>query len=360
MADISDTPFGTGGPTALERRGYKIPSVYKGKNLMDTVRAAGFEGMPEFNRMLAKRGVPPIGSAGGEESLKLLNKMVSPADQYVKIPAAQSEAESLITKTTAKTKGNRVIRQVLSDTFDSIQKKADDLHGSVKSIANNVAKQEEKLKYITSEIGKKFPAIAAKGVDLVRRIGFAMVMGGPSMIGADLIPESILESMAEDMGFKTPEPMTFKGGGMASMDDMTAPLGYAHGGMHYEHGGFHEPITTEQIIREAKASRGPKKETHPIKKIISDRIPVDPYSVLTDDEFKRKDPIEMIQALGGKGARVAGELFGGRGAKGSELQERIDKLIIDIQVENMSPDPNYKRIDGLNNQLKYFTSLLKD
>ena len=55
-----------------------------------------------------------------------------------------------------------------------------------------------------------------------------------------------------------------------------------------------------------------------------------------------------------------GGIAGYAGGGSTELQERIDKLIIDIQVENKSPNPNYKRIDGLNNQLKYFTSLLKD
>ena len=65
---------------------------------------------------------------------------------------------------------------------------------------------------------------------------------------------------------------------------------------------------------------------------------------------------EMTRPLGYAHGGIAGYEGGGS----TELQERIDKLIIDIQVENMSPDPNYKRIDGLNNQLKYFTSLLKD
>ena len=65
---------------------------------------------------------------------------------------------------------------------------------------------------------------------------------------------------------------------------------------------------------------------------------------------------DITRPLGYAGGGIAGYAGGGS----TELQERINKLIIEIQVENMSPDPNYKRIDGLNNQLKYFTSLLKD
>ena len=84
----------------------------------------------------------------------------------------------------------------------------------------------------TKEVAEKLPKLAIGGVDLIRKIGFNMVFGGPSMMGADLIPESVLNDMAQDLGVKEKEPMTFAGGGMAMMDDMIKPIGMAEGGMH--------------------------------------------------------------------------------------------------------------------------------
>ena len=110
---------------------------------------------------------------------------------------------------------------------------------------------------------------------------------------------------------------------------MTAPLGYALGGP----AGMTE---IEQIIRDAKASKAPAEVRHPIKKIMSDRIPVDPYHVLTDKEFKRKDPIEMLKAAPGKGLdalkRLAEETIGAGPAEGSESylgKEEIIKMETD-------------------------------
>ena len=129
-----------------------------------------------------------------------------------------------------KTMKNKPIRTMITNVFESVQKKADDMFGAAQDIAGDIAKQEDKLKFITKEVAEKLPKLAIGGVDLIRKIGFNMVFGGPSMMGADLIPESVLNDMAQDLGVKEKEPMTFAGGGMAMMDDMIRPISMANGG----------------------------------------------------------------------------------------------------------------------------------
>ena len=129
------------------------------------------------------------------------------------------------------------------------------------------------------------------------------------------------------------------GGGMMDIYGMTAPLGYALGGpagMTEPERKSAQPITIEQIIREAEASKAPTPTRPPIKKVIENRMPVDPYHVLTDKEFKRKDPIEMLQAVSGKGLdalkRLAEETIGAGPAEGSESylgKEEIIKMETD-------------------------------
>ena len=81
--------------------------------------------------------------------------------------------------------------------------------------------------------------------------------------------------------------------GMRDIYRMTAPLGYANGG---------QPITIEQIIRDAETSRGPAEVTHPIQKIISDRTIVDPYSVSQKERLKEmfEDSAETKRKVGQK------------------------------------------------------------
>jgi len=106
--------------------------------------------------------------------------------------------------------------------------------------------------------------------------------------------------------------------GIRDIYRMTAPLGYDNGG----------DVDLAKIMADMKASKAPTPTRHPIKKIIEDRSPVDPYSVLTDDEFKRKDPIEMLQAAPGK-VKVKDLLTGIFGAKpaGAEEGNLMDSII---------------------------------
>ena len=62
-------------------------------------------------------------------------------------------------------------------------------------------------------------------LNLARRFVMGLFFGGPSTLGADLIPQSVMESMAQDLGAMKKEPMTFRDGGIASINDITRPVG---------------------------------------------------------------------------------------------------------------------------------------
>ncbi len=76
-----------------------IPSARRGIKLIDTVKAAGFDTLNEFQEFLAARGKPMIGTKGGEESLELLNSMVGQKDQYVKMYPEYVEMEEKTLRT---------------------------------------------------------------------------------------------------------------------------------------------------------------------------------------------------------------------------------------------------------------------
>ena len=215
--------------TPIVEGGFKPASVYKGKTMMDTFDAFNKKTGMGAAEYLMNRGLPLVGSGGGEKSLEAINKVVDEADRFEKINPGVRRAEEMITGP-LKTMKNKPIRTMITNVFESVQKKADDMFGAAQDIAGDIAKQEDKLKFITKEVATKLPKLAIGGVDLIRKIGFNMVFGGPSMMGADLIPESLLNDMAEDLGVKKKEQMTFAGGGMAMMDDMIRPIGMASGG----------------------------------------------------------------------------------------------------------------------------------
>ena len=97
-----------------------------------------------------------------------------------------------------------------------------------------------------------------------------------------------------------------------------------------------------------------------IKKVIADRMPVDPYSPITGEKtFWRKDPIEMLQAAPGKALEGIRSLLGAKEAgDGEALDELISKramLISQINGEMMYGDDEtlknlmneYKRLDNM-------------
>ena len=263
--------------------GFKPASTYKGKTMMDTFDAFQKKTGMGAAEYLMNRGLPLVGTTGGEKSLEAINKVVDKADRYEKINPGVRQAEEMIVGP-AKTMKNKPVRKAITDFFVSMQSKADDMFGAAQDIAGDIAKQEEKLNFITKEISKKFPKLAIGGLDLIRKIGFGMLFGGPSTMGADLIPESVLNDMAEDLGVKEKEPMTFAGGGMAMMDDMIRPVGYDVGGIVPKKKP--EPkLTYEEVVKMLKADKTSAKEPRGFYKFLADAYPVDPINK-TIDELK--------------------------------------------------------------------------
>ena len=289
--------------------GFKPASVYKGKTMMDTFDAFNKKTGMGAAEYLMNRGLPLVGKAGGEKSLEAINKVVDEADRFEKINPGVRRAEEMM-GATVKTMKNKPIRTMITNVFESVQSKADEIFGAAQDIAGDIAKQEDKLKFITKEVAEKLPKLAIGGVDLIRKIGFNMVFGGPSMMGADLIPESVLNDMAEDLGVKEKEPMTFAGGGMAMMDDMIKPLGYKNAG---------EVGIREKVIEAIQSGKGnlinkgffispediykgmTKKEIErqkEINKIMTDKFTVDPYEGMSEEEIiKIKKRNEIMRAI---------------------------------------------------------------
>ena len=130
------------------------------------------------------------------------------------------------------------------------------------------------------------------------------------------------DKLLEDEGRYS--PIRKAGGGIMDIDRMTAPLGYANGG---------QPITIEQIIRDAEASRGPAEVTHPIQKIISDRTIVDPYSVSQGERLKDlgSTGIETLKKLGSGAMGIGQELLGAGPAEASDKEMQKRKNYFDLK-----------------------------
>ena len=100
-----------------------IPSARKGIKLLDTVKAAGFDTLNEFQEFLAARGKPMIGTKGGEESLELLNSMVDKKDQYIKMYPEYVEMEEKTLKTSnpkiKKQEGQKIANKLIEIADDA-------------------------------------------------------------------------------------------------------------------------------------------------------------------------------------------------------------------------------------------------
>ena len=100
-----------------------IPSARKGIKLLDTVKAAGFDTLNEFQEFLAARGKPMIGTKGGEESLELLNSMVDKKDQYIKMYPEYVEMEEKTLKTSnpkiKKQEGQKIANKLVEIADDA-------------------------------------------------------------------------------------------------------------------------------------------------------------------------------------------------------------------------------------------------
>ena len=100
-----------------------VPSARRGIKLLDTVKAAGFDTLNEFQEFLAARGKPMIGTKGGEESLELLNSMVGQKDQYVKMYPEYVEMEEKTLRTSnpkiKKEEGKKIANKLIEIADDA-------------------------------------------------------------------------------------------------------------------------------------------------------------------------------------------------------------------------------------------------
>ena len=297
-----------------EKTPFTPASIYRGKNLADSVKAAGYSSVPEFSVTLREKGLPNIGQTGGQESLELLNKQIrskpnfNPDDIYLAVQDDVKKIQTEVLGTTAQTKGNRGIRQQITNTLDDIQK-------SFLTVAEKVKlKGQERIKAIADEIVQKIPKVTpATAFKAATNIFKSLVIGGP-LTGADVMSRQANE---EAMQTLFPTQQTFAGGGMASMDDMTRPLGYKEAG---------EVGIKERIYR----ALAPKdKESDEELKLRG----INPDSVLPEErEISKDQPEGVMQG-------IFGELFGGRGAEGASLMSDMDdmKLLL-MKHEILSSD----------------------
>ena len=135
------------------------------------------------------------------------------------------------------------------------------------------------------------------------------------------------------------------GGGMMNIDGMAVPLGYDNGG----------DVDLAAIMADMEASKAPTPTSHPIQKIIEDRIPVSPYSVSQKERAKElgKKGLESLKGLGSKSIDVLRQLLGSKSAEAGVYipDETLDKMSIDEIVREiellgppmfgMSVGPNY-------------------
>jgi hypothetical protein len=137
------------------------------------------------------------------------------------------------------------------------------------------------------------------------------------------------------------------GGGMMNIDGMAVPLGYDNGG----------DVDLAAIMADMEASKAPTPTSHPIQKIIEDRSPVNPYSVLTDNEFKRKNPLEMLQTAPGKALEGIRSLFGAKAAGASELGDMLDTYIPILKAKIIKLEADGLDATGEKNWLEYYEDL---
>ena len=209
-----------------------IPSARKGIKLLDTVKAAGYDTLNEFQEFLASRGLPMIGTKGGEESLELLNSMVDKKDQYVKMYPEYVEMEEK-TLRTSNPKIKKQEGQKLANKLVEIADDANALYGEKTST--------KKTSFIRDAIKRAGILIddAAK-LGLKAMLPMAGPLGGALAVALSVatIPSvadaTIKEPSLEDQIRARLKQEGFDQKGPSLLDQMTADpenIGMARGGI---------------------------------------------------------------------------------------------------------------------------------
>ena len=228
-----------------------IPSVRRGKKLIDTVMAVKdaegkprFNNMDEFQRFLQKSGMPMIGQTGGEASLELLNSMVEPKDRYIKISPDYQKMEEATLKTKSakikKAEGPRIAQEILTIGAEAESKFPGEMTKAKKSFIEKALKQANIF------------------IDDAAKLGFKSMLGASGPIGATIAAvielatapkaeakeimqkrsmEDEVRARLQEQGFSQtgpnlltqmqndPQNIGMANGGVASIFNMTKPIG---------------------------------------------------------------------------------------------------------------------------------------
>ena len=228
-----------------------IPSVRRGKKLIDTVMAVKdadgkprFTNMDEFQRFLQRSGMPMIGQTGGEASLELLNSMVEPKDRYIKISPDYQKMEEATLKTKSakikKAEGPRIAQEILTIGAEAESKFPGEMTKAKKSFIEKALKQANIF------------------IDDAAKLGFKSMLGATGPIGATIAMvielatapkaeakevmqkrsmEDEIRARLQEQGFgqtgpnlltqmqNDPQNIGMANGGVASIFNMTKPIG---------------------------------------------------------------------------------------------------------------------------------------
>ena len=228
--------------------GFELSSSRGGPSIWEVLKAAGFESktpMKDFRAKMTKLDIPNDLGQKNSKALKWLNKnsklkYVPLSDELLELEKSMGIHGSSKADKYFKRPERRI---ALSQRLFKIQEWAHEKFGKKTTMP--------KLEGIVNKL-KDIPLIAKKGTGFLMKLGFRMTLG-PSMIGADLMTEEAAGPIAEILSDKK-EPLTYRGGGMANINTMTAPLGYKEGnksgevvGDREKKVGWAEPYSTEAL-----------------------------------------------------------------------------------------------------------------
>ena len=321
--------------------GFELSSARGGANIWKVLESAGFTGetaMRDFRAEMTNRGIPNDIGQKNSKALTELNKMAK-----IKYTPLTDELLKLEKEIGLDKPG----KFSLSKKLDDVQKWAHKTFGKKTTMP--------KLEGILNKL-EDIPQIAKKGAGYLTKLGFKMLMP----VGAAY---SLLESKPLASGELTPEgieeykkgsmqqTMNRRGGGMMDIDTMTQPLGYYRGGRagapELDEGFKPRNIGYAEAVANINNPEYANKWN-----MTKPRQPGLDEKLMQDYE----PPIPRW----GKAKDFIGELFGGRGAEGSEIPLKMElKMLIDqlrlakgMEGSVLMPSSNQDQIKRLENRIQ--------
>ena len=215
MVDISDTPFGDFEPKTKKvspSTTSKFPTPAFASDITPTSVAMNAMKEGFITRAEAMDFMQRMGKDDGT-ALRQLNAKLPPNMRYNKIPPELTEVfrSAGLFPMTRGNKPERInVTNVAKETFEEV--------------ANLDLPESQKAETFVERFMNKTKNIASRPavMNLARRF-VSLFFGGPSTIGADLMP--VPDTLVETLGMTKPEVQTFKGGGIASIFDTIKPIG---------------------------------------------------------------------------------------------------------------------------------------